>query len=94
MGFLHNGAFFVLFVVIINSIAEKSDAGYELPYPALHLEIPYADYYTLLRILSVSNPLLSEFYQRNSPQGKYYGAFEMLALMHYLKLISQPIMTS
>lgn len=71
MSLVSYGVFVVLLAISIRS--EKHDGN--VPYPTLHLEIPFADYYTLLRILSVSNPLLSEFHQRNSPQGKCKNKF-------------------
>lgn len=79
---------FVLFVVIISSKAEEG-YGHEVLYPVLHLEIPYADYYTLLRILSVSNPLLSEIHQRN-PQGKC-NIFEIMSVKTKEILVSPKI---
>ncbi len=56
-------------LLAISSRAEKQTRDEALLYPILHLEIPFAEYYTLLRILSTSNPLMSESHQRVSSKG-------------------------
>jgi hypothetical protein len=61
----------LLVFCLTSSCRGEGSQEYEVPYSTLHIQIPYADYYVLLRILAASYPQLKEIHRQNSQKGRF-----------------------